>query len=73
MIVKNNNPSFGLKIKNLTIDDVNCKYTCACGLQQYTKMLDLLTVKYICKLFKIIFKDLGYHNLDKYENYRKHK
>lgn len=47
MMVKHNTPSFGLKIKNLTIDDVNCKYTCACGLQQYTRMLDLNTVKYI--------------------------
>lgn len=51
MMVENNITSFGLKIKNLTISDVNCKYTCACNLQQYTKMLDLDTVKYICKLF----------------------
>ncbi|CAC5424076.1 unnamed protein product [Mytilus coruscus] len=47
MMAKNNIPSFGLKIKNFTIDDVNCKYTCACGLQQYTNMLDLDAVKYI--------------------------
>lgn len=47
MMVENSIPNFGLKIKKLTIDDVNCKYTCACGLQQYTKKLDLGTVKYI--------------------------
>lgn len=55
MMVKNNT-SFGLIIKNLTIDDINRKYTCACGLLQYTKILDLDNVKYICKLYHIIFE-----------------
>lgn len=49
MMVEDKSPIFGLKIKNFTNNDVNCKYTCACGLQQYTHMLDLDDMQYICK------------------------
>lgn len=34
-----NGTAFDLMIKNFTFTDVNCEYTCACGYQQYTKML----------------------------------
>lgn len=47
MIIKDNIPNFVLKIRNLTIDDVNCKYTCTCGLHQYTKLLDLNDIQYV--------------------------
>lgn len=41
MIDEKNNQNFSLKIKNVSIIDINCKYTCACGLQQFTNSIDL--------------------------------
>lgn len=53
MMITDNNSNFFLKIKNLTIEDFNCKYTCSCGLQQYTEMLDLNGMEYICKYLNV--------------------
>lgn len=38
---------FELKIKTLDNDDVDCKYTCSCGIQQDTEMLVLDAYQYI--------------------------
>lgn len=48
MISKDSGQSFGLRIKNFTFDDANCKYTCACGLHQYTDSLDVGAFNYTC-------------------------
>lgn len=47
--------TFDLKIKNVTFGDFNCQYTCACGFQQYTKILKLDDSNYLCK-FSILNK-----------------
>ncbi|VDI57008.1 Hypothetical predicted protein [Mytilus galloprovincialis] len=39
--------NYGLKIKNMSFDDFNSIYTCVCGLQQYSRMLDTSYVVYI--------------------------
>lgn len=49
MISEVSGQSFGLRIKNFTFDDANCKYTCACGLHQYTHSLDVEAFNYTCK------------------------
>lgn len=41
---------FGLMIKKFAVEDIYCRYTCACGLRQHTKTLVLEGVDYICKL-----------------------
>ncbi|CAC5424090.1 unnamed protein product [Mytilus coruscus] len=46
MISEDSGRSFGLRIKNFTFDDVNCKYTCTCGLHQYTSILDVEAINY---------------------------
>ncbi|XP_071177713.1 uncharacterized protein [Mytilus edulis] len=39
--------NYGLKITNLSFDDFNSTYTCVCGLQQYSRMLNRYDVVYI--------------------------
>lgn len=46
--------NYVLQIKNLSFDDFNCTYTCACGLQQYSKKLNLDAVNYICKFYNYV-------------------
>lgn len=41
MIYNVNGYSFDLMIKNFSLTDANCMYTCACGFLQYTNMLKL--------------------------------
>ncbi|XP_076107628.1 uncharacterized protein LOC143075932 [Mytilus galloprovincialis] len=47
MVVQSTSFYFDLMIKNFTFDDANCKYTCVCGLHQYTKMLELDSLEFI--------------------------
>lgn len=55
MMVNDTITEFGLMIKNITVEDTFCRYTCACGLHQYTATLDLEGVDYICK-FNVIHR-----------------
>ncbi|CAC5375432.1 unnamed protein product [Mytilus coruscus] len=40
-VMMTNGTSFDLMIKNFSLSDTNCEYTCACGFLQYTNMLKL--------------------------------
>lgn len=43
-------PSFDLMIKGFNFTDANCTYTCACGFYQYTHMLQMDEIDFICKI-----------------------
>lgn len=60
IIVNDTIANFSMMIKKIAVEDTFCRYTCACGLHQYTYMLDLEGVDYICK-FNVIYKDEPYH------------
>lgn len=47
MEVNDTDADFGLMIKNIAVEDTFCRYTCACGLDQYTNTLDLEGVDFI--------------------------
>lgn len=47
MLVESTSPNFDLMIKNFTFSDVDCKYTCVCGLLHFTKMLTLDSLDFI--------------------------
>lgn len=47
MEVNDTDADFGMIIKNIAVEDIYCRYTCACGLHQYTNTLDLEGVDFI--------------------------
>lgn len=52
MMVNSTTGYFILIIHNLTGNDINFRYTCACGFHQFTKVLDVADT-FICKFEQI--------------------
>ncbi|CAC5400153.1 unnamed protein product [Mytilus coruscus] len=46
-MINDTTADFGLMIKNITVEDTYCRYTCACGINHYTETLNLKVVGYV--------------------------
>lgn len=53
MMSNGSSVNFDIMIMNFSVSDTNCEYTCACGFLQYTNMLKLDTLDFICKYFNL--------------------
>lgn len=54
MVSNESDYQFDLTIKNFSLTDTNCSYTCACEFQKYTNMLLFDDFIFTCKFYDII-------------------